>query len=233
MLRKISELEDYNVYASDGEIGSIKGFYFEEGSWKVHYILLDTGKWLPGRKVVISTEALNRIDHTDKALHIGLTKDRIKSSPEVNEDEPLSLDYVSRLGRHYGWSEAVSERLQNSHEVTGFYIEARDGDIGHVEDFLVDDDEWMIRYIIVDTRNWWPGKKVLVSPDWIESVRWRDKKVHVDMSRDQIKNAPEYSGDIMPDRSYEERLASHYGHAGYWTTGARRKERYMEEEIRR
>ena len=76
--------------------------------------------------------------------------------------------------------------------VTGYYIQATDGDIGHVEDFLVEDRSWTIRYVVVDTRNWWPGKKVLVSPDWITRVDWYDSKVHVDLARDTIKNSPEY-----------------------------------------
>ena len=64
--------------------------------------------------------------------------------------------------------------LRGAKEVMGYYIEATDGDIGHVDDFVVDDDTWEIRYMVVDTKNWWPGKKVLVAPEWIERVSWSD-----------------------------------------------------------
>ena len=74
----------------------------------------------------------------------------------------------------------------------GYHIEAGDGEIGRVEDFIVDDRTWAIRYLDVDTRNWWPGKKVLVSPAWIDKVSWPDSKVYVDLSREAIKNGPEW-----------------------------------------
>ena len=76
--------------------------------------------------------------------------------------------------------------------MTGYDIAALDGELGHVDDFLIDDRERAIRYLVVDTRNWWPGKKVVLSPDWIKTVSWTDSQVHVDLRRDEIKAAPEY-----------------------------------------
>jgi hypothetical protein len=101
--------------------------------------------------------------------------------------------------------------LRSTKEVTNYYIEASDGDIGHVEDFLIDDESWTIRYLVIDTRNWWPGKKVLVSPEWIRSINWRDSKVHVDLTREAIRNGPEYEPNALPSRDYEKRLYDHYG----------------------
>lgn len=106
--------------------------------------------------------------------------------------------------------------LRSTKEVTSYYIEASDGDIGHVEDFLIEDESWTIRYIVVDTRNWWPGKKVLVSPEWIEQVSWTDSRVRVDVSRDTIKNCPEYDPSTPLSRDYENRLYRHYGRSKYW-----------------
>jgi hypothetical protein len=103
----------------------------------------------------------------------------------------------------------------------GFTVGATDGDIGdigHVEDFLVDDATWMIRYMIVDTRNWWPGKQVLVSPEWIERVDWSDSKVHVRLTREQINKGPEYDPSGPVSRDYEARLHDHYGRPSYWST---------------
>lgn len=105
--------------------------------------------------------------------------------------------------------------LRSSKEVTGYYVEASDGDIGHVEDFVVDDQSWAIRYVVVDTRNWLPGKKVVISPAWLQSISWNDSKIHVDVSREAIKNAPEYDESAL-NREYESRLYHHYGREGYW-----------------
>jgi hypothetical protein len=112
--------------------------------------------------------------------------------------------------------ESPDSHLRSTDEVTGYHIEASDGEIGHVEDFLVDDETWAIRYLEVDTRNWWPGKKVLVSPQWIDNVSWPDSKVYVDLSRETIKNGPEYIESIPVTREFEKRLYDHHGRPAYW-----------------
>jgi predicted glycosyl hydrolase (DUF1957 family) len=89
--------------------------------------------------------------------------------------------------------------------------------VGHVEDFIIDDETWAIRYLVVNTRNWIPGKKVLVSPQWIENISWGESKVFVSLSRESIKSAPELSDDLLLTRSYETDLYGHYNRDGYWT----------------
>lgn len=107
--------------------------------------------------------------------------------------------------------------LRSTREVTGYYVHATDGDIGHVDDFLVDSDGWHIRYVVVDTRNWWPGKKVLVAPRSFTDVNWADRSVQTNLTRDQIRNSPEYDPLATVDRAYEERLRSYYGYPTYWS----------------
>ena len=99
--------------------------------------------------------------------------------------------------------------------MTGYHIEATDGEVGHVEDFIIDDETWEIRYIVVDTRNWLPGKKVLIAPRWIDRVSWNDSKVYVSLSREAIKHAPEYHPDTL-NREYERKLHDHYNRPKYW-----------------
>jgi uncharacterized protein YrrD len=106
--------------------------------------------------------------------------------------------------------------LRSVAEVAGYAIHARDEAIGHVEDFIFDDETWMIRYLVVDTRNWWPGKRVLVAPEWVTSVDWHQSSVQVDLSRDTIQAAPEYHPTDPITREYEGRLYTHYGHEPYW-----------------
>jgi hypothetical protein len=105
--------------------------------------------------------------------------------------------------------------LRSAAHVTGYHIEATDGEIGHVEDFIIDDETWEIRYIVVDTRNWLPGKKVLIAPRWIDRVSWNDSKVYVSLSREAIGNAPEYHPDTL-NREYEGKLHDHYNRPKYW-----------------
>src|SRR5208283_6123283 len=101
--------------------------------------------------------------------------------------------------------------LRSSEAVKGYYIEAADGEIGHLDGFVIDDRAWAIRYIEVATRNWWPGKKVLVAPAWIEQVSWADSKVYTSLTREAIKGAPEYVESMPVTREYEDRLYSHFG----------------------
>ncbi len=106
--------------------------------------------------------------------------------------------------------------LRSVREVTGYKIEAKDGSIGHVEDFIGDDDNWMIRYMNVDTRDWLPGKNVLVSPASLEEVDWPHAKVHVDLKKEQIEAAPEYDPSKPISSEYEKRLYETYGRPAFW-----------------
>ncbi len=113
--------------------------------------------------------------------------------------------------------------LRSIDKVSGYHIEALDGEIGHLEDFLFDDESWQIRYLIVDTKNWWPGKKVLLRPQWIKSVRWAKREIRVNMTRESIYASPEWNPDSPVSREYELRLHQHYGYAPYWTTDNNQK----------
>jgi len=83
-----------------------------------------------------------------------------------------------------------------------------------------DSQAWSIRYLEINTRNWWPGRHVLISPDWIEAVDWVEHSVAVGLNREVIKRAPEYDSPAMINRAYEARLHRHYGCRGYWHTQA-------------
>ena len=119
--------------------------------------------------------------------------------------------------------ESPDSHLRSTEGVSGYHMEATDGEIGHVDGFVLDDEAWAIRYIEVATRNWLPGKKVLVSPAWIERVSWPESKVYVALSREAIKSAPEYLVSRPITRDYEDRLHFHYGRPPYWLHEAEHK----------
>ena len=132
----------------------------------------------------------------------------------------LSYPLIARDGKK--WKESTQNgktwdpHLRSTHDVSGHNVQATDGEIGHVDDFIIDDETWAIRYLIIDTRNWWPGKKVLVSPLWIERVSWSESKVFVNLSREIIKQSPEYTEESLLTRDYETGLHGHYNRQGYW-----------------
>ncbi len=131
-----------------------------------------------------------------------------------------SFPYIYRDSKE--WKEIKQQEeswdphLRSTNAVSGLYIQASDGEIGHVEDFIIDDETWAIRYLIIDTKNWWGGKEILVSPKWIDHISWDERKVFVKLSRENIKQSPEYSEELLLTRDYESDLHRHYNRKGYW-----------------
>src|SRR5262249_35278948 len=118
---------------------------------------------------------------------------------------------------HVEQQEILDQHLRSTDEATSYDIHAIDGDIGHVHDVLAEDRTWTIRYLVVDTRNWWRGKKALIAPPWIHDISWSRSSVSVALTRETIKNAPAFELDRPINREYEERLYEHYGRPRYWT----------------
>ena len=245
MLTKAKTLIRYTLDGRDGKLGHVKEFYFDDEHWTVRYLVADTGDWLSGRQVLISPYALKAVNHEEELIALDLTKKQIEDSPALVNDQPVSrqfetayygfYEYPNYWGGPYAWGpfphierepakwkESIRDKkawdphLRSTHAVSGYHIQAQDGEIGHVEDFVIDDKTWAIRYLIINTHNWWPGNKVLVSPQWIKSVSWSDSKVFVTLSRRAIKEAPEYTVDSPITRDYETGLFRHYDRQGYW-----------------
>ncbi|MBD3384101.1 PRC-barrel domain containing protein [candidate division KSB1 bacterium] len=243
MLRSVKDLQGYKILATDGEIGRVHEFYFDDENWVLRYMILDTGKWLPGRRVLISPVALGQPDWSSRLLPVVLSKEQIENSPPVSKEEPVSRQHEIDLVKYYDWPtywpvspigappEGVMERaadevetheetgdphLRSTREVSGYHIEASDGEIGHVEDFIVDDDNWIIRYLVIDTRNILPGKKVIISPQWVKKVNWEESYVQILLSQESVKQSPEYDPSQPVNREYEENLYDYYGRPRYW-----------------
>ena len=245
MLFKAKTIKGYKLHGLDGEIGKVNEFYFDDHHWTIRYLVADTGSWLTDRKVLISPYALIRVNKDEQSITINLTKKQIEDSPPLNSDKPVSRQFEVSYYEYYGWppywagaymwgyhphierdfetrrhpiqyEKTWDPNLRSTHDVSGRDIEAKDGAIGHVEDFIIDDETWAIRYLVVDTRNWWPGKKVLISPKWIKRVSFGESKVFVNLSRNTIKQSPDYTDASLLNRDYESKLHRHYHRKGYW-----------------
>jgi uncharacterized protein YrrD len=136
-------------------------------------------------------------------------------SPPVVRPEVAEANARAEAARHRD----DDPHLRSSEAVKGYHIRASDGDIGHVQGLLVDEETWAIRYIIVDTSNWWLGHQVLIAPQWIQDVSWTDAKVSVKLTRQAVKDAPPYDAAVQMDRKWESRIYQHYGRPGYWENG--------------
>jgi hypothetical protein len=256
MFTSTKDLKGLAIRAKDGEIGSVNDVYFDDVTWAVRYLTVETGGWLGGREVLISPMSVVGADWQSKHLDVALTKKQVENSPEIDTHKPVSRQheaaYLSYYGYPYYWEgpylwgsgyypleaaapafsgviadrireESVDSHLRSSEVITGYDIEALDGEIGHVDRFIIDDEAWAIRYLEVATQNWWPGKKVLLSPAWVASVDWKESTVHVGVTRTSIQSCEEYSDGMPITREYENRLYFHYGRPPYWLNQADRK----------
>jgi hypothetical protein len=237
MLRRFTDLKNYAIGAVDGDVGSIHDLFFDDEDWTVRHLVVDTGRWLSGRKVLISPMAIVGIDPSGLRVLTRLTTVQVREAPDIDTDAPVSRQHEMRLAAHYGLPEywagpfrwgaspfpyvhgdlaavgleipvaepraaAVREEmaarvtqegdphLHSARAVAGLGLHATDGDLGHVEDFLIDEAAWVIRYLIADPRNWWPDNHVPLSTDWVTGVNWDDRRVEVDVSRDAVRHAP-------------------------------------------
>ena len=106
--------------------------------------------------------------------------------------------------------------LRVINEIIGYTLLALDGEIGRCHDFLFDDRSSVVRYMVAKTSKWLPGCKVLVSPQWLESIHWVNEKVYIDLSTDAIRNSPEFDPSQPVNRLYETELYDYYGRPRYW-----------------
>jgi len=245
MLHKVKTLKGYTLNSRNGQIGKVEEFYFDDLHWAIRYLVAATGNWLTERLVLISPYSLIAVNEEENYIAIDLTKKQIEKSPPLNSDKPVSRQFEDAYYEYYGlpmywvgpymWGaypnlvrdstlrekitkteKAWDPHLRSTHEVGTYFIQASDGEIGHVDDFIIDEETWAIRYLIIATRNWWPGKKVLISPHWIERVSWDESKVFVNLTRDAIKQSPVYTDESLLTRDYEIVLHRYYDRPGYW-----------------
>jgi uncharacterized protein YrrD len=265
MLHSMSELENYSIGATDGHVGHVEDFYFDDDAWVIRYLVVKTGAWLAGRKVLISPIAVGKPNCTERLLPVAITKAQVKNSPDIDTDEPVSRQHEQNYIGHYGYPDywgstgmwgggyypgdllALSgqSRTQTEHRIAqaqakaragvaarpkgnedpqlrsckaviGHRIESTDGEIGHVSGLLVDEQTWAIRYMVVNTSNWWLGHQVLIAPQWINDFHWAEQLVSVHLSQQEVKTSPPFTSTRELNRAHEADLYEHYGRVGYW-----------------
>ncbi len=247
MLRSMKSLLDYHLAATDGKIGKVDDFLFDDQGWQARYLVANTGGWLKGRLVLLSPASLEAPEWQSRLFPVKLTRKQIEDSPSIMSDAPLARQKELELARHYNWpvywgidalggfgaapivtpiepppghvrppQEEGDPHLRSVREVLGYRIHAYDGDIGHAKDLIVDDEEWKVRYLVVDTRSWLPGGDVLLSISWIKDVSWDEARVTINHSRDEIRNSPKYDPSTPVNREFEEVLHDYYGRPRYW-----------------
>jgi sporulation protein YlmC with PRC-barrel domain len=225
MKRSVNNLIGYTINAKDGEIGKVNEFFFDDFTWSIRYLVVDTGNWFAEKKVLIPHAALGKTDWESRTFHVNLTIEQIKSSPDIDTEKTVSRQNEMELFDHYllpvYWGEGfyatplgmlpltpiIDEKLieeneksnrqnpgdphlRSTNKVKGYHIHANDGEIGHLEDFIIEDKKWNLCSLVVDTKNWLSGRRVLIEPGMIKRIVWDESEIYVNVSRETIKNSP-------------------------------------------
>ena len=210
-MQKLGSLRNGKINGADGEVGKVQDFLFDDQTWTVRYLVVDTGGLLTGRLTLLSTGAIQDIDWHGKQVNVNVTRKMVEEGPSAAVDEPVSRQHEAALSRYYGWpyywqgpylwslayypapvprqgrgrlGERQDEEtrphgdpaLRSLKEVSGYHVQSTGGEIGHVEDCVVDPETWQIRYLVIDTSNYWFGREVIVSPHWVHEVSWPEPR---------------------------------------------------------
>jgi hypothetical protein len=226
MLQSLNEVIGYAMSAYDGDIGECSDFLFEDRPWTVRYMVADTRHWLPGRKVLIPMIALSQPDDMARRLQVDLTIQQVKDSPPLSEDEPVSRQYEKVTFLFYGWPaywaessdgpESTESFLRSVKEVTGYFIQTPDKGVGYLRSLIFDNTIWAIRYLDCIFKKDSKEKALLIASDWVDSVDWLNKTIHIEMPFELIQRCPSYDSSKRITRSQEVELYDHFGREYYW-----------------
>ncbi|MBC7433674.1 MAG: PRC-barrel domain-containing protein [Rubritepida sp.] len=243
MLWNASALTGYRIEATDGHLGTVSDLLFDDQSWAIRWLVVDTGHWLPGQKVLLPATALGIPDAGQRQMPVRLARQQVQDAPGVETDLPVSRQMELHLSDHYGaeayWANGSNAipliaspylmeprhhyegegivadmgdaQLRSVAAVTGYHLHATDGDIGHVQEFVVDDEGWRITFLAVDTHNWWPGARVLILPRIVREVDWSGSLIHISATRQKVRDSPPYSDAVTVDGTYAEAMSTYYG----------------------
>jgi hypothetical protein len=231
MLRSIKQLYGDKLGASDGEIGHVKDFYFDDQSWAVRYVVADTGSWLTGRLVLISPHSFGRLVQAGCVLRVNLTRKQIEDSPSIESHETVSRRFEEEYHRYYGWpyywqGDALwgmsgvptmvlppkrsspssgtqpkhpDAHLRGTQAVNGYHLRAKDGLLGHVCDFMMDDQSWGIGQLVIKTGHRLSGKEVEIPASSIDRISYEESTVFVNLTSEAVEHSPAHYRAAMAE----------------------------------
>jgi uncharacterized protein YrrD len=225
MLQSIKNLYGHKLGASDGEIGHVKDFYFDDQNWAIRYLVADTGSWLPGRQILITPHAFGSLHQAGKLLPVNLTRKQIEASPSIELHKPVSRQYEEEYYRYYGWPfywrggglwgmsdipileppskplpiqraaasgrspEGADAHLRSMQAVNGYHIKAIDETIGHVYDFMMDAQSWVIGQLVIKTGHWLSGRDVQIPTNKVDRISYEESTVFVNLTRETLEQS--------------------------------------------
>jgi hypothetical protein len=188
MLRSVKRLRGQPIVAADGPIGFIVDLYFDDRDWQVRYLVLDTGRPMPQRQVLVAPSHI--VAAEDERIHVGLKREEVEHCPELDEDRPVFLQHDMK-----GLTAAGDPHLRSAEVVMGFAVHGPPGRTGHLKDILVDSLDWAVKSLVVDTGIWLPGKRSLLAPQDIDGLDWIERAIEL---RPQFGNGAPAPEELRP-----------------------------------
>jgi len=175
MLLSTHALEGFTLHAYDGDIGHVDYLFFDDKQWKLRYLAVKTGNWLSGRKVLISPVAIVQCDLKEKAIHVSLSKEQVRNSPEADLAAPVSRHFERDYFDYYTWP---------------YYWSGSDiWGAGHVRDFILESDTWTIQKIVVESGHWPSAKTFHLRPALVDDISWSRRIVEISIEAEKLKEA--------------------------------------------
>lgn len=241
MKKSINELIKLDIITKDDIKGIAKDYLFDQDTWTIRYLEADFGTFFNDKRVLIPRFLLPDSYTSGTRFYIDLTKETIERCPKPEQHQPISKKYEEEIHSYYNidwyWQQpynvpadpigsplypirvpppAVDEstfdtRLRSFREVKGYNIVGSDGNLGHVEDMIVDDLNWKIVYVVIDTSNWLPwSKKILLDISWIDQISYQNKEAVIHLHSEVVGNAPAYDPSVPVEEQYENLLHGYY-----------------------
>jgi hypothetical protein len=215
MLESTHLLTGFSLATEDGEIGSVKDFYFDDQHWNIRYLVVETGNWFFGGKVLISPYAIQGVAWEDRLLKVKMTKDQVRSSPSIDTNLPVSKQLEKKLNDYYAWpyygsagmgypttgmvkvsrtvrseledNTAADKHLRSYRHVRDYKVYNPDGFLGETADFLVDTADWTLPYLVVEMADAADGDMIAIPTDQIASIDFSTYAVAVTLDTAQLK----------------------------------------------
>jgi sporulation protein YlmC with PRC-barrel domain len=231
MTWRFTSLVGYAISAQDGPIGTVKDFLFDDDTWSLKWLVVDTGNWLPGRQVLVPVSTMGTPFDVTRSISVGLSMERIKNSPGLDFDQPVSRQAEATMFGYYGLDPFIGaglypvsnsiavpfdvqfvapserqpipdtqdHRLRSMAAIKGYHCHATDGDLGFLADVLIDTYRSRVSDFVIDTGTWWPDQQVVIAPQSINVIRWRDSQIDLQLSRATIRQSRPFDNDAFID----------------------------------
>jgi hypothetical protein len=208
MVHSLDLITGASILATDGEMGTVGNFLFEDVSWMIRYLVVDCGSWLARRRVLIAVTAVDQPDWGQKVFRVHLTKEQIRHGPDIDTARPVSRQQEIAMSRYFGWPTYWSVRipdvryttemeypsadpgdphLRSVWDIAGYEVWALDGEVGHLDDFIMDEAGWHIGYLVVNTGDWLNRRQLVISARSVKSISWANRRVNLLAEREKIQ----------------------------------------------